>query len=284
MWPGRGGIIGGANVAVTQTNPNPNIPTTTQAAGLWTPSQAAFYMNNNFQGLDWPTLADPSYANVPFLIHMDEHDPNGNLRMLSWAANPNDGDAFENLGNATATGIGRWSTRKFGIYSWQSAASCVIDHNQNTAVTIGTGNATAEGWCYLTSTTGIGALWDWRSGAGDTVHPLFRTNVGKLSFFKNGVAVVEDTSAMSTNTWHHWAWCRDTVAAKSYIYLDGVSVGTPAADTTNYTTMTTLRIGNNITIANPFVGFLDEFRLTVGTARYPGGTTFTVPSTPFPDY
>lgn len=282
MWPGFGSILGGSNGLLPLTDPRGDIPTSTFASGIYTPDDASFYLTQQFQGTNWPTIADPSFSNVKTLIHMDEHSANGNVRMLPPSASPNDGDALEGLtGNGGA--LFR-ATRKFGLYAWQGIAVAQLRHNINTNITVGTGDVTAEGWVYLNNSTGVGVIWDMRTGVGDTVHNLLRTNAGKLSLFRNGLVVVEDTNVMSNAVWHHFAWCRDTVAGKSYLYLDGVSVGTPATDATNYTASGNYHIGLSVATANPLAGFLDEFRLTVGTARYSGGTTFTVPVLPFPDY
>lgn len=95
---------------------------------------------------------------------------------------------------------------------------------------------------------------------------------------------VLDTSPLTTSAWTHLAAARDGSVLR--LYRDGVqvastsisgSVGNPG-----------LKLIGNLGIynnpgSNSWGGALDELRVSIGTCRYPSGTTFTVPSAPFPD-
>jgi len=289
MWPGRACLIGGqaatvANSSAASSDQIGSIPTATLANGIFTPADAMFYLNNQMKGMNWPSLPDPSFSSVRFLCHMDERGTSqGNTRMLPPSRAPNDCDAFEAV-NSGISGLIR-DQRVFGLYGMLPiVASGHIVHNTGAVLTLGSGDLTIEGWFYSTNNGVVSSIWDFRSGAGDTVRPLLRLNSGKFSFFQNGVEVAAAAAAASLNTWHHFAWCKDTGAPnKSFLYVDGVSVAN-FADTTNYSTAGTIRIGLNFALTVAFGGYLDEFRITTTVARYPGGTTFTVPVGPFPDY
>jgi hypothetical protein len=267
----------------------PSIPNSVYAPGIWTPDDIAHQLQHEMRGLQWPPMNDPNFANVVTLIHMNEHGVNANLRMLPASRNPNDSDAYESVGGGGVAAL-RKQTRQFGIYSFTGASNSRINHNTNNPIALSTNAITAEGWFY-TSTTGTSrVMWDFRTSSGDTVRPMIYcdgTGGGanlKLALFRNGANIITSAGNVSVNTFHHFAWCRDTGAGNSYLYLDGVSQGTPIADATNYGSTSSCQIGNDVILATPWSGFLDEYRLTVGAARYPGGTTFTVPSAPFPDY
>lgn len=258
------------------------VPTTVSAMGIWTPDDAAFYLRNGFRGLEWPSIADPNFSNVKVLIHLDRKGQNGNLRMLPVSASPNDCDAYEVVDQGVA-GMAQLAHRRAGLYSFLCVGASYVLHNINNSLSLSTGHITAEGFVYPTAAGADQAIWDFRTSGADATRPYIRLSGGKLALTINAVDKIIDSSTISINAWHHFAWCRDTVAGNSYLYLDGVSLGS-FADTTNYSTTSSVHMGSHVTVAGPFSGTIDEFRLTLGSARYPGGTTFTVPSVPFPDY
>lgn len=282
MWPATGCVIGGSGAIESQADPSPNVPTTTKARGVYEPNDVCMHLNQQYQGTSFPSISDANYSNVKVVMNLAAYSPNGNLRTLGPQSSPNDGTAWTNNSSGVNGGVSRWGTRQFTQYSFNGQGGTVIDISFGLGFS--TNDVTIEGWINLANTTGVTAIWDFRSGAGDTTNVLIRSNAGKLSLFRNGAVVVEDTNVMSTLTWHHFAWDRDTSAGKSYLYLDGVSVGTPATDTVNMGNPNTTRVGNNFSSANPFAGQIGPVRATVGVSMYPGGTTFTVPVAPFPEY
>lgn len=289
MFPGRGCIIGGA--ASTQvdaygdSDQPGNIPTATAADGIWMPNWASYHLNNGFHGLEWPTLPDPYFASVVVCWHANwKGTGQGNTRMLPPSRSPVDCDGFETVPQVAA-GLGQYN-RKGGLYSLKGNGRVI--HNVSNNATLGSGAFTLEGWCYCTDNTVQSTIWDWRGTSTANVQPLIylngtAPNVGHLTYNRGGGGgdLIIDAAALTTNTWHHFALCRDS--GTIYLYKDGVSVGNKA-DATNFTAANTIRIGMNTPGTFPWRGFLDEFRATPGVARYPGGTTFTVPAVPFPDY
>lgn len=248
--------------------------------GVWAPDDAAYYINQRFRGTEWPGPSDPSFASVAVCCHINRKgSTNGNMRMLPPSRAPNDCDGYENT-NLTVSGMVQ-GKRVTGLYGWQGGTnSAILTHNVSNALVFGTGDLTAEGWL-LTNVAPTGGLWDFRASTADAVRPDINMVTGKLGLFFSNAQQITAAAAVSTGVWHHFAWCRSS--GTSFLYLDGVSVGS-VADAVNYGNCASCAIGNNVAGSAAGAQFVDEYRLTLGVARYPGGTTFTVPSLPFPDY
>jgi hypothetical protein len=80
--------------------------------------------------------------------------------------------------------------------------------------------------------------------------------------------------------WSHLAWVRSSGTA--YFYVNGVAVASTPNDTGSYTfTGGNSRLGNYNNNANQeWTGYFRDFRIVMGTAVYPRGTTFTPPTEP----
>lgn len=93
----------------------------------------------------------------------------------------------------------------------------------------------------------------------------------------DGATVVDrtgTTTSMSTGTWYHLAWERDSNTLRYYI--DGTGYGT--TDLTGVTIYNGSRIfevgsGSDFSAGFHYDGWIDEFRVTKGTARYRGNFT-----------
>ena len=81
--------------------------------------------------------------------------------------------------------------------------------------------------------------------------------------------------SIGTGTWQHVALVRQS--GSLYIYSNGVKY-TVASDTTNYTG-TTLVIGGYYSTSQLWNGYIDDFRITRGLARYTAN--FTPPTQAF---
>ena len=112
---------------------------------------------------------------------------------------------------------------------------------------------------------------------------MFRRLSGQL-VLRYAVASVEQISTagnlFSLNTWNHVAVCKS--GATTTLYLNGVSVGTTAASPANSTNF--VYVGSNLvgtSVYWPLNGYINDFRLTKGVARYTGN--FTPPTVPLPN-
>ena len=119
---------------------------------------------------------------------------------------------------------------------------------------------------------------------GGTGGPYFMLGLGSggniYGYYGNGASNFFDATAfMTTTDWHHIAYVRESGTYR--FYIDGVqrysatAGGTVAFDTSQF------NIGDGFPAAGAphFKGFLSNLRFTIGSARYTGGTTFTVPTT-----
>jgi hypothetical protein len=167
---------------------------------------------------------------------------------------------------------------------------------------------TVECWVYVTASSG-GPIFTRQQGSGDSEDPSdsdcpiwigltngFDVYTGGLyptiAWYKSGTwyyGSISDQSPVTLNTWTHLAFVFTGSAFK--MFKDGVDVSgngfnniTPA--TTSYDLVSRLArqwyIGGASLGAGRFSGYIDEFRITKGVARYtqafPGGR----PSAPFP--
>jgi hypothetical protein len=112
------------------------------------------------------------------------------------------------------------------------------------------------------------------------------TSAGNLQFwahnFSSGSPLMTTTGvSVIDNEWHHIALVRSAAGAWA-IYVDGVSRATATWTGTIADIAAQMRIGNDQAVpARVYSGYMDEFRLTIGAARYTAN--FTPPTAPFPN-
>ena len=153
----------------------------------------------------------------------------------------------------------------------------------------------------LTSTTHTIEFWfktDMADGHIDSNNPAFfgfndsgsnydnrlmlqLTTKTNLRFYR-GVSNYHDmtVSAMNDNAWHHIAIVSD--GTDYDIYFDGSRLTTDAGDSRQINSNDTFIIGAELdsgpSTGNYFSGYIDDFRITNGVARYTGAS-FTLPTT-----
>jgi len=98
----------------------------------------------------------------------------------------------------------------------------------------------------------------------------------------NATNIMTTNVSISINTFYHFAISRS--GSNLRMYLNGNQIGTTVTNSTNFTNTNVVRIGGrNINSYGGYLnGFIDEFRITKGVARYTGAT-LTVPTAQFPD-
>jgi hypothetical protein len=139
---------------------------------------------------------------------------------------------------------------------------------------------TIEAWAYASSApniAGIVAQFSNTSGGGW----FFGTISGNLAFwYFDGVGTkvtFASTTAIATGGWHFYTADRD-VGGTLRIYIDGVIVASTSAPTFQAAAVQT-NIGNSNRVTDNWPGYIDEVRITKGTALY--GGAFTPPTGPF---
>ena len=120
--------------------------------------------------------------------------------------------------------------------------------------------------------------------AGDSYYNrlmLQMTSKTNLRFYREASAYHDMTvSALNDDAWHHIAIVSD--GTDYDIYLDGSRLTTDAGDSRQINSNDTFMIGaeydSGPSTGNYFSGYIDDFRITNGVARYTGAS-FTLPTT-----
>ena len=138
----------------------------------------------------------------------------------------------------------------------------------------GTGNFTIEGWFNLTtfSTTpliaSIQSSWSVRVSTG-----------GLVTWYIAGANIGQVSSAVTINTWNHFAVVRSGTGTNQFvIYVNGVA-GYTNTRADNITNTNTLYLSKSDVSNSGYVnGYISNFRVVKGVAVYTGN--FTVPTAP----
>lgn len=143
------------------------------------------------------------------------------------------------------------------------------------------GDFTVEGWAQISS-TGLGHRLV-SFGNSDANHEYVGVEGNVLMFgtttSSNWANRITGATLFNTGAFRHWALCKS--GSTFYLFLDGVLQGT---STTTLFTVTDrqLLVGRKPSNAaqSSLRGWIDDFRLTKGVARYTAN--FTPPTAPFP--
>lgn len=162
-----------------------------------------------------------------------------------------------------------------------------LNSGQYNLFDFGTGDFTIEFWFYCINTTS-GMVYT-RAVSGHNLCAVFvgANATDRVSFFataSGGGTAIQSAGTPAVSTWNHAAIVRQNGTVT--VYLNGTG-GTPASNTTNITAGSTY--GSYVPtigayyhggISYPFAGYIDDFRITKGYARYT--TNFTPPTAAFP--
>ena len=144
----------------------------------------------------------------------------------------------------------------------------------------GTGAWTVEAWVYVTTLQEI-LIFDTRtSGSTAGVGLRIEPTTGKLTYSgsaNNSLTGTGSTNGISANIWTHIAWVYDGVTLTGYINGQISGSATPSFNITQNNCV----IGRVGFASSGFMaGYIDEFRITNGIARYTAN--FTAPTSQFP--
>lgn len=141
------------------------------------------------------------------------------------------------------------------------------------ALALGTSDFTVEFWMYLTNVTTTQVIFDMRHDSNSNSALTVFVSSG-FKFYAGTASITIGT--ISNDTWHHIAIVRDGSTIRSFI--DGVAGGTES--NTNDLTCEEFRIGARWDNSAPTTGYLDDFRVTKGVARYTAGFTPPIKALP----
>lgn len=143
--------------------------------------------------------------------------------------------------------------------------------NTGDELNFGTGDWTIECWLYplqLPGGSDYDFVYDPRI-TGSGVQPSILINANKVKFFTGGSFVLNSSTNLTTNAWHHIALVKS--GSTTTLYQGGSSVGT-YSDSNNYDARDDVKIGLNFNNVNGYNGHIDEFRIS-SSARYTSGFT-----------
>jgi hypothetical protein len=139
-------------------------------------------------------------------------------------------------------------------------------------LTLGTGDFTIEAWFNQISQLPYAHLFTTTTSYGTTNGLRITTN-GNFNVLTSNTGLISGVGSFTNGTWQHFALVRSGTTLT--IYQNGISVGT--ATTSVSFVMDTFMVGGEGTY--PFNGYIDDFRVTKGVARYT--SNFTPPSQSF---
>lgn len=252
------------------------------ASLLFTPSYAGF--PGSGAGYPRGTCAAGNDSFTKVLLHMDGAnagtsfpDTNAGGVSATWSV----------TGSATTT----TSTFRFGTASYQGAASSYIQSNQNSPYNAGSSDFTIDFW--IRGSAANATTLQYIAGYGDS---SLTNNIGWFIYydaskflrasFQNSSGSNYQTNTGATTVidgnWHHIAYVK--TSSSTQIYIDGVATGSSVSPSGSMRTGTyQLQVGQAVmasgTNANPFLGNIDEFRYSIGIARWT--TNFTPSGLPW---
>jgi hypothetical protein len=169
-----------------------------------------------------------------------------------------------------------WSEYKFGFSSCLSDGS--NDRLEKTALqhNYGTDDFTIEAWVRPIGTNGM--FFSIGQSSSEILVGMYS---GKIYCRSNGSSgTFSGTQTISLNEWHHVALVRENNGTSLKVYLDGALEAS-----TTYTPVSFSNTQHKICSSQAFVlslnGWIDEYRVTGGVARYTAN--FTPPTEPFPE-
>lgn len=202
--------------------------------------------------------SDPFWTNVVSLLHFE--GANGSTTFT---------DQKGIIYTPTGTAAISTSQFKFGTSSGNFPSGA----NRLTAPAISggmSGDFTIECFIYPTASGVCGIIrWDTNNRS------IYLNSSSQLSWY-NGNSYYMPSTTLTLNTWYHIAAVR--ASNNMSLFLNGVRNPGVFSDTTNLST--TYSVGGDA-FSQPLKGFMDEFRLTNGVARYT--SNFTPPIAPFPN-
>jgi hypothetical protein len=210
--------------------------------------------------------SDPFMDSVALLLHMD----GSGSTFVDSSPSPK---TITAVGNATqSTAQSKWGGKSAAFEGTGDALTANMP-------AIGTGDFAIEMWVYLVSNTdAYNGLYDGRSGD-VTAHPVLYIGSGVLYYYVTTANRITG-GTVSTGAWHHIALARSSGTTR--MYFNGTQAGSSWSDSTNYLESATAYIGSLYNTGS-LNGYIDDVRVTIGSARGYTGSTIAVPATAFPD-
>jgi hypothetical protein len=166
---------------------------------------------------------------------------------------------------------------KFGEKSMFLNGVSALRIASNSAFGFTTGDFTVEFFLYYTGGTGYVFFYSMSNGYDQYASYGLRSGTKRPWVWNEG-DVLQGSTDVTNDVWQHHAVVRS--GGVLTLYLDGVAIGSTSFGN-NLGSSTVMNIGDNGAGAQRTNGYIDEFRVTKGAARYLAN--FTPPSMQFLD-
>jgi hypothetical protein len=189
-------------------------------------------------------------------------------------------NVLETVGNAQiSTAQSKWGGSSI---SFDGTGDYLFSNPATTDLyAFGSGDWTIEFWAYLNSVTGTQIIYDGRPASVTTTQPTIYMASAVVTYYANGTDRITG-STLSIGQWYHIAVSRSGTSTK--MFVNGTQAGSTYTDSTVYTNTAgrpVIAANGNAFGTNSLNGYLDDFRVTKGVARYT--TNFTPPTSQLQD-
>jgi hypothetical protein len=263
----NGGLIG----KTRSTSAQLSVP------GVWT-AREQLEGKRNFI---WPSLdGDPNYQSVSLLLHGD-------------GAN-NSATFADNSPRVKTPSAVNGNTKISTTESKFNGASIAFDGNGDTLAyastsdfLFGVGNFTIEFWAWFNSTSSTQALTRQHGQTDQYQWSIYMPSTATVAYYLSStgdtwnVASGVSFGTITTNNWIHVALVRN--GSTFTPYLNGVPGTTTTSSASLFATTSALLLGGGIG-GDWFNGFIDDYRITKGVARYTANFSSALPPLPFPNF
>jgi len=226
---------------------------------------------------------DDFFSSVQLLLHMDGTNGSTTFTDSSSAARTvtANGDA------SISTAQSKWGGAS-GYFDGNGDYLSIADAD---SVEPGSGNWAIDLWVRTTNSTQYATLISrspsaFASGMWTLMMNVASSTAGDLAFYAANYSTTSPVVSSSgvdirDGAWHHVAVSRS--GSSHSIYVDGTRVGTGTASYTLANIAGGINIGRDEQYGRNYTGYIDDLRLTFGSARGYTGETITVPTSAFPD-
>ena len=220
-------------------------------------------------------VTDPDFSDVSLLL-----DGNGTNGSTSFT------DLSDNSLSVTTNGNVEVSTsvKKFGTGSikFDGATNSYLEVASSSVFDLGTSDWTIEGWIYpQTDSDDRGGIFELYVNDSNVLRIMKQVN-DELEFrIESGGTRVCDirTTNFSYNAWNHVAAVNNSGTIT--FYIDGTNRGTDTSFTMPDFSSARVLLGMDLLATDRwYTGYIDDFRVTKGVARYT--SNFTPPAAAFP--
>ena len=124
---------------------------------------------------------------------------------------------------------------------------------------VGTNDFTIEYWLKANNFDSVGTAFDMRHSHNTSLMSNISTSGEPRLYANSGYRIT--ATAMSTNTWYHIAFVRQS--GTTTMYLNGVAQSTTYSDSNNYTG-DRVYLGSERDTTTEFDGYISNFRMVIG--------------------